>query len=95
MPITQSAKKSLRVSIRRAAENKAIKSRIKNQLKTAKGTESIRDSYRILDKAAKNHIIHPNKAARLKSRLAKRLAGETSTSKPISTKTRRRKTKTA
>lgn len=94
MPITSSAKKSLRVALRRADENSRLKLRIKNQLKTT-SSESLTASYRILDKAAKNHIIHPNKAARLKSRLAKRLAKEVVSEAKPAPKTRRRKAKPA
>jgi small subunit ribosomal protein S20 len=72
MPISASAKKSLRVAERRAKENKVIKVRVKNQLKKTT-TENLGDFFRILDKAAKNHVIHKNKAARLKSRMAKKL----------------------
>jgi small subunit ribosomal protein S20 len=73
MPISASAKKSLRVAERRALENKATKLRIRNQVKKTT-LETLGQSFSILDKAAKNHVIHPNKAARLKSRLAKKLA---------------------
>lgn len=73
MPIGRSAKKSLRVAQRQAAENKSMKARIKNQLKkTTADTLSV--SFSMLDKAAKNNVIHKNKAARLKSRLAKKVA---------------------
>ncbi len=72
MPIGASAKKSLRVAKRQALENKVMKARIKNQTKKTT-TETLPLTYSLLDKAAKNHIIHKNKAARLKSRLAKRV----------------------
>jgi small subunit ribosomal protein S20 len=77
MPISASAKKSLRVGLRRTEENRAWKLRIKNQLKKASPT-TLAETMSVLDKAAKHDVIHKNKAARLKSRLAKRFAGMTS-----------------
>jgi small subunit ribosomal protein S20 len=73
MPISASAKKSLRVSQRRAGENRIMKVRVKRQIKQTT-TETLGDLFKLLDKAAKNHIMHKNKAARLKSRAAKQLA---------------------
>ncbi len=72
MPISASAKKSLRVAKRQALENRTIKVRVKNQIKRA-SAETIPATFSILDKAAKNGVIHKNKAARLKSRLSKQL----------------------
>ena len=73
MPISASAKKSLRVAERRAAENKAFKLRLKNQIKKTT-SDTLGTAFSLLDKAAKNNIIHTNKAARLKSRLAKKVS---------------------
>ncbi len=83
MPISRSAHKSLRVSRRRATENKIIKLRVKSRLKQSTA-ETLPQTFSMLDKAAKNHVIHKNKAARLKSRLAKKLANmaESPASKP-------------
>jgi len=69
MPISKSAKKSLRVSNRKASLNRHRKARLKEALKTA-SSESVSPAVSLIDKAAKWGIIHPNKAARLKSRLA-------------------------
>lgn len=84
MPITKSAKKALRQSKRRYVQNlkkkEAYKRAVKNIKKAvAKGdvTEAeqlIRDLYRAVDKAAKTNVIKKNKASRLKSRLARRVA---------------------
>lgn len=80
MPITKSAKKALKVSKRRQAENLLMKQEIKNRVKglklsvTAKNkdiTSELSLAYSALDKAAKKHLIHKNKASRLKSRLTK------------------------
>ena len=74
MPITTSAAKALRRSSRRQLVNNVVKAKIKQALKTAKVTvnpTSLAKAYSRLDRAAKKGIIHPNKAARLKSRLAR------------------------
>jgi len=83
MPITRSAKKALRQSIRRRAQNlkrkEAYKSGIKeirrmiagNNFNQAKNL--LPKIYKALDKAAKTRVIAKNKASRLKSRLARSL----------------------
>jgi small subunit ribosomal protein S20 len=55
-----------------------VNNRIRRQLKDAvkkarqKPTKKIlSEAFRVLDRAAKKRVIHPNKAARLKSRLSK------------------------
>ena len=83
MPITKSAKKALRQSIRRRERNLARKAALKKVLKTferlvkAKKTDEAKNYFpkvqKALDKAAKQGIIKPNKAARNKSRLSKLL----------------------
>lgn len=79
MPITKSAKKAVKVTKRRTAENLITKFEIKNKVKglrlvvlAKKGDVSaeLAEAYRALDKAAKKNFIHKNKASRLKSRLA-------------------------
>lgn len=92
MPITKSAKKALLVDRRRKAENDVTRARVKNALKGAKiavrdgnkeATGLISAAYRELDIAAKKNVIHKNKAARLKSRLTKKIDGAL---KPAATK---------
>jgi small subunit ribosomal protein S20 len=76
MPITASAKKALRQDRRRAIINKRIKRKIKETLKKARQKptkKTLAEAASALDRAAKKKIIHKNKAARLKSRLAKLL----------------------
>jgi small subunit ribosomal protein S20 len=85
MPITQSAKKALRQSIRRRARNfvkrEAYKDVIKNirKFSTAGKVKEAQNLlpqlYKALDKAAKTHVIKKNKAARIKSRLTKLVQG--------------------
>ncbi|OIP07155.1 hypothetical protein COS66_01835 [Candidatus Berkelbacteria bacterium CG06_land_8_20_14_3_00_43_10] len=73
MPITKSAKKSLRVSQTKQAHNTKIRIALEIGLKKAT-KETFSGVVSIIDKAAKRHVIHKNKAARLKSQLVKRLA---------------------
>jgi small subunit ribosomal protein S20 len=76
MPITQSAKKALRQSLRRRAKNlvkkEAYKTAIKN-FKKSPSAENLSRLYKALDKAAKTNVIKKNKASRLKSRISKLL----------------------
>jgi len=83
MPNLKHAKKALRNQNRKAGINKAWKVRIKNatnELNNAIKTSSknVNETFSIyqktLDKAMKNHIMHKNKANRLKSNLYKKLA---------------------
>ena len=80
MPVTKSAKKALKVSIRRKDENDLVRAKIKNALKGAKlsiarkdkdTAEKIQALYKELDTAAKKNVIHKNRAGRLKSRVTK------------------------
>ncbi len=70
MPNTKSARKALRVSERRTIENRKTKVAVRQIVKKATA-ENIPEVFSVLDKAAKNHAIHANKAARIKSRLSK------------------------
>lgn len=75
MPITKSAKKALRVSRRKRVANlvtiKKYKDAVKAVRKSGKDDPKLlSNAYKQLDKAAKKNLIHRNKAARLKSRLA-------------------------
>lgn len=78
MPITKTAKKEARKNARRRSKNNAKKDNLKKVIKSyehalVKGAEAdIKIVYKALDKAAKSKIIEPNKASRLKSRLARK-----------------------
>ena len=81
MPNIKSAKKRLRRSREQRARNQAVRSRVKTAVRhareaTATGAsaagESVREACRIVDKAASKGVLHPNAAARRKSRLMKR-----------------------
>lgn len=81
MPITKSAKKALRQSVRRRARNLIYKNKIKSllkevrnlisQKKTEEAKKLLPQLYKILDKAAKVGVIKKNIAARKKSRITK------------------------
>lgn len=73
MPIIRSAKKKMRADQRKHKTNLQIKKRYKEALKEAAGKKkgSLSKAYSEIDKAAKKGIIEKNKAARLKSNLAK------------------------
>lgn len=74
MPILKHAKKKLRQDKARTLKNKKVRSLYKALVKKAKkdpSASNISSAFKQIDKAAKNHLIHENKAARLKSSLSK------------------------
>lgn len=74
MPIIRSAIKKMRKDKTRSARNKKRGLTLKSLVKKARVTKAAKNlqaAFSALDKAAKVHLIHPNKAARLKSRLSK------------------------
>ena len=78
MPRTKSAKKQLRQSRRHTAHNRTQRSQLRTALKKARaggsGADTAKaqaDAVRLLDRAGRKKLIHPNAAARLKSRLVK------------------------
>ncbi|MBI3559138.1 30S ribosomal protein S20 [Candidatus Gottesmanbacteria bacterium] len=76
MPVIKSALKKLRQSRQHQTHNRAVKTKVKELIDAFKKSPSLKNysqAVSALDKAAKTNIIHPNKAARLKSRLSKRL----------------------
>ncbi len=76
MPITKSAIKALRQDKRRALVNRPVRSKLKSTVDAAKmkpESQSVSFAFSAIDKAVKKHIIHRNKAARLKSALSKLL----------------------
>jgi len=72
MPITKSAKKSLKVSRTKQAVNRTKKTTLEKALRTA-SAKTVNETVSLVDKAAKTGLMHKNKAARIKSRLAKKL----------------------
>ncbi|MSQ61895.1 MAG: 30S ribosomal protein S20 [Dehalococcoidia bacterium] len=81
MPNIKSAEKRLRQSAVRQARNMPVRTRARSAVKAAataivEGSadrgEAIRQAVSALDRAAQKGIIHPNAAARRKSRLMRR-----------------------
>ena len=73
MPITSSAKKALKQSKVKHARNILKKKDLKDVVKKTTSVKDLPKAQSTIDKIAKTGYIHKNKAARLKSRLAKRL----------------------
>jgi len=76
MPISRSAKKSLRKSVKNRKANVSFKNKVKSVLKKylLKPSEAgLKEVFSMLDKSQKKQIYHRNKVARLKSRMAKKL----------------------
>jgi small subunit ribosomal protein S20 len=80
MPHTKSAEKALRQTEKRRLHNRAVKKALKVQIKKFQAAATpeqrqaeLKLAAKKLDKAAAKNIIHKNKAARLKSQLARQL----------------------
>jgi small subunit ribosomal protein S20 len=77
---TKSAMKRIRQNERRRLRNRAMRSKLRGSVKTARAAEgaarpaAILEAIRVLDKAVSKGVIHRNTAARKKSALARRLA---------------------
>jgi small subunit ribosomal protein S20 len=76
LPNVKSAEKRMRTNEIRATRNRAFRSKLRTALKrvrtagsSADGAAALREASSLLDRAARKRIIHPNKAARAKSRL--------------------------
>ena len=68
----KSSKKDIRRAAGRALRNDAAKSRLKTlSKKAAKSPADARAYISALEKGVKSNVVHPNKVARLKSKLAK------------------------
>jgi small subunit ribosomal protein S20 len=84
MPNLRSSKKRVRIEAKRYVRNRAVKSTVRTYVTKARGAISaapdepeteaaIRDAISQLDRAASKGVLHPNNAARRKSRLMARL----------------------
>jgi len=83
MPILKQSKKALRQSEKRAARNKIKKDEISSNKRyfrkaieasdATKAEELYHKIGKMIDKASKNNIFHSNNAARVKSRMMKKL----------------------
>jgi small subunit ribosomal protein S20 len=79
MPNRNSAEKRLRQSLVRRGRNRQMKSAMKSQIRKVRelvesgDVEKAEEAYRLaakkLDRAGAKNVIHPNRAARTKSRL--------------------------
>lgn len=88
MPVIKSARKKLRQDKKRTEQNMVVEDAMRLAIKKAKKSptaESVRLATKTIDKAVKNHLVHKNKASRVKSALAKLLGGKTIT-KPVAKK---------
>jgi small subunit ribosomal protein S20 len=78
VPNIASAKKNMRKSRAATVRNRAQRSALRTALKKAKAPGATADiklsATRLLDRAARKGLIHPNNAARNKSKLSKTTA---------------------
>lgn len=81
MANTKSAIKRMRQAEARRQRNRAVRSRVRTAIKTARAVqpgpaaaEPVRQAIQALDKAVSKGVVHRNTAARKKSALARRLA---------------------
>lgn len=79
---TKSGLKRKRQALTRTARNQAVQSKIKTLMrkvreKSSPDEEMVRAALEALDAAARKGIVHPNAAARKKSRLMRRVAAGT------------------
>ncbi len=78
MPQHKSARKRLRTSERQRLRNRVVTRRVRNVVKDTRQSdderapEKLQAAYSALDRAAKKGVIPAGRAARLKSRLARR-----------------------
>ncbi|MGI6038068.1 MAG: 30S ribosomal protein S20 [Limnochordia bacterium] len=87
MPNTKSAAKRVKVTAKKTLRNRQIKSTIRTAIRryrealdSGNQTEAVtalERAFSRMDKAVNKGVIHKNKAARLKSRLSKRLTSQT------------------
>ena len=84
MANTKSAEKRHRQNLQQRARNRAHRSRLRTAIKNLRAAMSSGDAsaaeallpqtFSVIDKIAQKKVIHPNAAARYKSRLTKRVA---------------------
>lgn len=79
MPIIANAAKALRKDRRRTVVNRRLKQSsytIIKKLTQSKDASLLPQTYSSIDKAAKKNLIHKNKAARLKSQMARMVSAK-------------------
>jgi len=98
MPISLSAKKSNRKSLKNRKVNIIWKNKYKEVVKKflLKPTkEGLKEVYSIIDKLKKHFIFHKNKASRLKAKFARKLKSLAKDVKPASKKVVKKTSKTS
>ena len=85
MPQHASAKKRMRTNERDRQRNRAVKSQVRGatkQVRQSLGDEEapaiLRNAHSVLDNASRKGVLHPRRADRIKSRLAKAVRKATS-----------------
>jgi Ribosomal protein S20. len=84
MPVTKTAKRALRGSLAKEIVNKLTISKLESSIRQARNTKSeekILKAISLADRASKRKVIHRNKAARIKSQMAKLLVKKASSKK--------------
>ena len=74
MPVTKTAKRALRSSKKKESTNKIISTKLSIAIRLAQSKpskENVKKAISSVDIASKKHVIHKNKAGRIKSRLSK------------------------
>lgn len=77
MPVTKTAKRALRGSLRKKAVNETLRKSIeiaKNKAKKSPTEKNIAAVFSLADRAKKRKIIHKNKVAHIKSAFARLLS---------------------
>lgn len=90
MPVIKSAKKKLQQDKKRTTRNAKQETALKDAIKAARKNPSLKtvsQATSLADKAAKRHILHTNKASRIKSALSRLLGG----AKPVEAKAAEKK----
>lgn len=85
MPVTKTAKRALRGSKNKAEVNKIAMKNLEIAVRVAKKSkksEEVIKASSLADRAVKKRIIHKNKAARIKSQLAKLIVSKPA-AKPV------------
>ena len=80
MPNIKSAQKRMELSAKAREKNRAARSRLRTAIKNVRTADTADEASSamtqaavLLDRAARTRLVHPNKAARLKSQLQKRV----------------------
>lgn len=79
MPVTKTAKRALRVSLRKRSVNETLRKSIEiaeNKAKKSPTLKNISAVFSLADRAKKRKIVHKNKVAHLKSKFSKLLTSK-------------------